>query len=82
MRVRVLYFAGARDVAGRADEERDLPASVRTVADFARHIGEAHPALADRMSAIRVARNERFAEPTELVADGDVLALIPPVAGG
>lgn len=82
MRVRVLYFAGARDVRGVSEEERELPPNVRTVADFARHIGEEFPELAARMSVIRIAKNERFAEPTELVADGDTLALIPPVAGG
>ncbi|HEX4515461.1 MAG TPA: molybdopterin converting factor subunit 1 [Polyangiaceae bacterium] len=82
MNVRVLYFAGARDVAGVAEETCDLPASVATVSDFARFVGERHPALAARMESVRIARNERFAEDDERVAEGDVLALIPPVAGG
>jgi molybdopterin converting factor small subunit len=29
-----------------------------------------------------MARNETFARDDELLADGDVIALIPPVAGG
>jgi len=81
MRVRVLYFAGVRDVVGRAEEELELPAAVATVSDFARFIGEAH-GLTERMPTIRIARNERFADPTESLANGDVLALIPPVSGG
>jgi sulfur-carrier protein len=80
--VRVLYFAGVRDVVGCGEEERELPGGVATVADFARYVAEAHPALAPHMSQLRIARNERFAESSERIENGDVLALIPPVAGG
>jgi molybdopterin converting factor small subunit len=31
---------------------------------------------------VRIARNETFALADETLAEGDVLALIPPVAGG
>jgi molybdopterin converting factor small subunit len=31
---------------------------------------------------VRVARNEAFAASAERLEDGDVIALIPPVAGG
>ncbi len=81
-RVRVLYFAGVRDVVERAEESCELPDDVATIADFVRFIAQRHPALADRMSTVRIARNERFAEGSERLGDGDVLALIPPVAGG
>ena len=81
MRVRVLYFAGVRDVVGRDEETCELPREIATVADFARWIG-AERALGERMTSVRIARNERFAEPSEGLAEGDVLALIPPVAGG
>jgi molybdopterin converting factor subunit 1 len=81
-RVRVLYFAGARDAARVAEEACELPPSVVTVRDFARFIGERHPEIGARMTSLRIARNERFAEDDEPIADGDVLALIPPVAGG
>jgi molybdopterin converting factor subunit 1 len=82
MNVRILYFAGARDIAGVAEETCELPNDVATVRDFARFVGARHASLAARMESIRIARNERFAEPDERIADGDVLALIPPVAGG
>ncbi len=81
MRVRVLYFAGVRDVVGRAEEDCDLGPEIATVADFTRWIAEAR-ALGERMASVRVARNERFADPDEALGEGDVLALIPPVAGG
>jgi molybdopterin converting factor small subunit len=34
------------------------------------------------MASVRIARNELFARDDEALQDGDVLALIPPVAGG
>jgi molybdopterin converting factor subunit 1 len=82
MNVRILYFAGARDVARVAEETCALPEGIATVRDFARFVGERHPELAPRMESVRIARNERFATMDERIADGDVLALIPPVAGG
>ena len=82
MNVRILYFAGARDVAGVAEETCALPEGVVTVRDFARFVGERHAQLAPRMGSVRIARNERFATMDERLADGDVLAIIPPVAGG
>jgi len=82
MRVRVLYFAAVRDLVGREEEAVDLPAAVRRVADFGRWVASHHAALDGRMASVRIARNETFARGDELLADGDVLALIPPVAGG
>jgi molybdopterin converting factor small subunit len=40
------------------------------------------PALAGRLSAVRFARNEVFARLEDELADGDVVAVVPPVAGG
>jgi len=82
MRVKVLYFAAIRDLLHVAEEEHALPAGVDSVGDFAAWIARAHPELAGRMSAVRIARNEEFATADQQLADGDTLALIPPVAGG
>jgi molybdopterin synthase sulfur carrier subunit len=80
--ITLLYFAGARDVAGVGEERVRVPPHVRTVAELGAWIAERHPALAPRMTSVRIARNERFAAPEERVEEGDVIALIPPVAGG
>jgi molybdopterin converting factor subunit 1 len=82
MRVRVLYFAAVRELVGTDEEVVDLPPGVTTCADFARAIEERHPPLRGRLGSVRVARNEAFAAPSDALAEGDVLALIPPVAGG
>jgi molybdopterin synthase sulfur carrier subunit len=82
MRVRVLYFAAVRDLVGVAEEARDLPAGVGTVGAFVAWLEAARPELGGRLASVRVARNEEFAAAGDALADGDTLALIPPVAGG
>ena len=80
--VTLLYFAGVRDLLGRAEERASLPDDVRTIADVRAWLVRERPALADRMEWVRLARNERFAVDEDAIASGDVIALIPPVAGG
>jgi molybdopterin synthase sulfur carrier subunit len=80
--MRVLYFAAVRDLVGASEEAIELPPSVRSIGGFAAFIEARHPALAGRLGAVRFARNETFASLEETVEEGDVIALIPPVAGG
>jgi molybdopterin converting factor subunit 1 len=82
VKVTVLYFAAVRDLVGRGEEVVELPSDVRSARDFAAWIGARHEGLAARMSSVRLARNEAFAKDDEALAEGDVIALIPPVAGG
>jgi molybdopterin synthase sulfur carrier subunit len=82
MRVRVLYFAAVREIVGLEEEEIELPASVGSIGGFLAFLAAYKPALAGALSSVRVARNEAFAGVGEALAEGDVLALIPPVAGG
>jgi molybdopterin converting factor subunit 1 len=81
-RVSVLYFAGLRDAVGVSEEALELPARVRTIAELCDHLAARHPAYAGNRASVRVARNEAFASDDDPVSDGDVIALIPPVAGG
>ena len=80
--VTVLYFAALRELTGTATEKLTLPDHVVTVDDFTRHLVSHTPTLASGMPSVRVAKNEAFAARGELISDGDVLALIPPVQGG
>jgi sulfur-carrier protein len=82
MRVRVLYFAAVREMVGLEEEALELPASVGSVGDFVAFLAGHRPGLAAVLPSVRIARNEVFAEAGEGLAEGDVLALIPPVAGG
>jgi molybdopterin converting factor subunit 1 len=82
MCVRVLYFAGLRDAVGIAEEVVELPPDVRSVRALADYLARHNRVFAERRSHVRIARNEAFAAEDEPLADGDVIALIPPVAGG
>lgn len=80
MQLTVLYFAAVRELVG-TDEEKVAFAGA-TIADFAVFIAQHRPVLAGRLGSVRFARNEEFARNEDGIADGDVIALIPPVAGG
>jgi molybdopterin converting factor subunit 1 len=80
--VRMLYFAAVRELVGIVEENLELPASVRSVADLPGYLERAHPVLEGRLRGVRIAVNETFATADEQLKDGDVIALIPPVAGG
>lgn len=82
MDVTVLYFAALRDLAGCPEQAVSLPPDVRVVGDLPAFLARLHPSFAGRLDQVRIARNEAFARPDEALAAGDVIALIPPVAGG
>ncbi|MDB5937631.1 MAG: Molybdenum cofactor biosynthesis protein MoaD [Massilia sp.] len=81
MTVRVLYFAVVRERVGADEELLTLPHGA-TAEDALREIERRHTELAGLRGAIKVAVNEEFAPSDRVLADGDVVALIPPVAGG
>jgi molybdopterin converting factor subunit 1 len=78
----ILYFAAVRDLAGKSQETMTLSPEVRTIGALRAHIELTVPALAGRLDAVRWAKNEVFVGMDTTLADGDVVALIPPVAGG
>jgi len=80
--VQVLYFAALRDLTGLSEERLELPTQVRTVSDFMRHIEHARPALSGKLVSVRVALDETFANDSDALHGVQVIALIPPVAGG
>lgn len=81
MNVDVRYFAAARQAVGREAETLALEEGA-TVASLADRLFEAHPGLRALGTGLRFAVDERFADPDTALADGDRVALIPPVSGG
>lgn len=80
--VQVLYFAALRELTGQSEELLELPASVRTVADFVAHVQRVRPALSGKLASVRIAVDEAFADADEPLGAVRTIALIPPVAGG
>jgi molybdopterin converting factor subunit 1 len=78
----VLYFAALRDLAGVSEEQVELPKDVLTVRDFVSFIQRARPTLAGKLASVRIALDEAFAKDSDALSGVQVIALIPPVAGG
>ncbi len=74
MRVTVRLFAGLREFAGRSSLELE---DVASVADVWPRLG-----LGDEPAGLLYAVNREYVERSHALADGDEVALIPPVSGG
>jgi len=72
--IRVRVFAGLRERAGWSERELD---GVATVADVWPALG-----LGDEPAGLLYAVNQEYADRDRKLADGDEVALIPPVSGG
>jgi len=81
MKVRLLYFAVLRDIAGRDEEELAVPDGA-TPRDVWQTLRGAHEKLAAYLEPPLSAINESYAAADTILRDGDELAFIPPVAGG
>ena len=81
MRIRVLFFGILRDLTGQRECEVELSDGV-TAAGLFDHFAAQFPALEAARKSVTVARNQEFADPSVLLADGDEVALLPPVSGG
>jgi MoaE-MoaD fusion protein len=82
MKVRIVYFAAARELAGCSIEELEYPADHALLSQFAHWLGERQPRLAPYLSRMRFAHNGEFATNDARLSDGDELTVMPPVAGG
>lgn len=76
MKVVVRLFAGLRERAGRRTVEIELPDG-SSLADVWGSLD-----LGDQPPGLLFARNRAYAASDERLADGDEVALIPPVSGG
>lgn len=81
IRVRVRLFAIQRELAGTREVDLELPAAADLEAAWSALV-ERFPVLAPGRPSVRFARNGSYADPAELLADGDEIAVIPPVSGG
>ncbi|MES1206979.1 MAG: molybdopterin converting factor subunit 1 [Pseudomonadota bacterium] len=81
MRIEVLYFAIVRERLKLDHETVELPGQA-TVGDARAAIGARHPSIASLLPRVQAAVNRSWVPDEHPLADGDELALLPPVAGG
>jgi sulfur-carrier protein len=79
--LRLLAFAGVRDVIGQAEAivELALPCTADELWPL---LIARFPALSPYRGSVRLAINGTYAVPSDRVDSGDEVALIPPVSGG
>lgn len=81
MRVVIRFFALARDRAGRAELDLELPEPA-TVADLKRSLALAYPDLAPLIPNLMIAVDAEYAGDSQEIRPGAEVAAIPPVSGG
>lgn len=81
IQVRVRAFASLRQVLGTANLTLSLPADT-TVADLLERLSADYPAAAAHLARAVVAVNQNYADRAQPLAQGDEVAVFPPVSGG
>jgi molybdopterin converting factor subunit 1 len=81
MRVRVLLFARAKDLAGTGSLTLELPEGA-TVAGLRHLLAATYPRLAQFLPRCAVAVGSEIASDEVTLAEDAEVALLPPVSGG
>jgi molybdopterin converting factor small subunit len=81
MTVRIVAFARIRELLGFGERDLELPVAA-TVRDAWRALAASSEGLPALAGSTRLARNGSIVDGDVMLADGDELALLPPVSGG
>jgi len=84
-KMKLVYFAWVRERVGKAEEEIAPPASVTTIAELMRWLGERGEEYAhafDNPKVIRAAIDKSHVRPDTTIAGAREIAFFPPMTGG
>ena len=81
IQVQIRAFASLRQALGKAQLTLNVPANT-TVAGLLERLGNDYPSAAPLLARVVVAINQNYAEPSQLLAENDQVAVFPPVSGG
>jgi molybdopterin converting factor subunit 1 len=79
--ITIVYFAQAREAAGKSRERLELPGTPK-VAEALSMVLAIHPSLKMFEKVLKIAVNEEITSRDVSLREGDRVALLPPVAGG
>jgi molybdopterin converting factor subunit 1 len=82
MKVTLLFFSVLRDLSGCDRLELELPPHVATLSQLLDQLDQRMPGLAGWEGRLLLAVNGEYAAPSTTLANGDEIALMPPVQGG
>lgn len=81
IKVTALLFGQAREIVGAQSLELEIPEPARVETAFAA-LSSRYPKLAEMERSLLFAVNEEYADRSRSLAEGDHLAILPPVSGG
>ncbi len=81
MKIRLLAFAGVREILGGTEQEIELDDDAR-LADLRRVLEASYPQLASYWERLAVAIDGKMSGDSERLYEGAEVALLPPVSGG
>ena len=83
--VKILYFAWVRERIGKAEEELDVPASVKTVGELAAWLAkrdEGYAAAFANPKVVRAALDKTHVKSDAPIGKAREIAFFPPMTGG
>ena len=81
MQVRLLFFATLKDIVGSRQLQIDLPVGM-TIGDLLTRLEVDYPRIRDYRSVVLTAINQEYVGHDAPIAEGDEVAIFPPVSGG
>ncbi|CAB1102354.1 unnamed protein product [Ectocarpus sp. CCAP 1310/34] len=84
MKVKVLFFASCREMAGTKETSLELPGDSSSIAQLREHIVKKLPGLQPVAATVTLALNQEYLDPEQdaPLKEGDEVAFIPPISGG
>jgi sulfur-carrier protein len=83
--MKILWFAWLRTRVGTGEENIAKPADVSNVGELLDFLAARSPGHAEALknrAVVRVAVNQTYVKADHAIADGDEIAIFPPVTGG
>lgn len=79
MKISLLCFGMVAEITGFSKREEEVSTGT-SIAELTDQLIAAHPPL--KQVSFRISANKEIVSPDVKIADGDVIALLPPFAGG
>lgn len=80
--IRIQYYGAARELARTREEDAWLEQDAPCTADLRRWVALRHPPLATLIDRMTIAINDELSPLDDRLHSGDLVSLLPPVAGG